>query len=105
MSGTLKLEYKIMQTNKLSFLLKDRNDLVWWVPEESKENISDEMTLEAVLNYGTWQDVQAAINILGWSDSGSIFSSLDSAKRSNLRPEVRHFFKLYFEKHEPSTTH
>ncbi|OGJ15979.1 MAG: hypothetical protein A2632_01365 [Candidatus Pacebacteria bacterium RIFCSPHIGHO2_01_FULL_46_16] len=86
--------------NKLSYLLKNRHDLIWWVTESSKATIPDEMTLEAVLNYGSWQEVTEAISILGWSSARQIFDKLIAGRCNNLRPEVSHYFKLYFAQHE-----
>ena len=78
--------------------IKKRPYLCWYVKDLTK--ISDRSVLEHSLNYGTMSDVRTLIKILGIERSSKLFSSLASAKRQNLRPQTKNYFKLYFAKYD-----
>jgi len=74
--------------------------LVWYV--KKPENLPSEAIVEAVLNYGNWDDVQKLIKILGMQRVAKIFrqkSKPSKIGRQNYRPEIKHYFQLYFNKH------
>lgn len=74
-----------------------RKHLAWYVKDPRK--LSTEAIVEAVLNYGDWDDVQKLIKILGIKEVAKIFEEGIAKKRSNYRPEISHYFHLYFAKH------
>lgn len=76
---------------------KKRPYLFWYVKDLSE--LSENAVVEGVLNYGTWEDVQELISILGLNKTAGIFSRRSSLKRNNFRPEIKHYFRLYFEKY------
>jgi len=85
-----------MEKQAIQFL-EARPHLVWYVGDI--ENLSENSLVEHVLNYGTWQDVQELISILGMQHVAEIFQKQASATRSNYRPDMRHYFTLYFNRH------
>lgn len=81
------------------FIVK-RPYLVWYVKDLSK--LDEASIVEHVLNYGDWDDVQEMIKILGMQKTAEIFrkkSAGDKFGRQNYRPEIKHYFNLYFNKH------
>lgn len=79
--------------------IKKRKYLVWYVKDVTKLN--NEAIVEAVLNYGNWDDVQKLIKILGIKEVARIFrtQTAPSRMRINYHPKTAHFFKLYFNRH------
>lgn len=80
--------------------IKKRKHLVWYVKDVSR--LSEDSIVEHVLNYGDWDDVQTLIKILGMNKVSRIFrqkSKPDKFGRQNYRPEIKHYFQLYFQKH------
>lgn len=80
--------------------IKSRPYLLWYVKDKSKA--SPEAVVEAVLNYGDWQDVQKLIKILGIKKTARIFrkkSPKSKIGRTNYRPEITNYFNLYFKKY------
>lgn len=80
--------------------IKRRPYLIWWVRDYDK--LKAESIVEATLNYGDWNDVQALIKILGIKKVAEIFrakSKPSKIGRQNYRPEVIHYFNLYFNKY------
>lgn len=63
------------------------------------KNISQEAALEAILNYGDFNDVKKAISILGVKKAAVIFRKQLRQRRINYSPKIRNFFELYFKKY------
>lgn len=80
--------------------IKERRHLLWWVKDYDALNA--EAVVEATLNNGDWNDVQTLIRILGAEKVAQIFrehSKPSEIGRQNYRPEVKHFFSLYFNRY------
>ncbi len=80
--------------------LKSKPYLLWYVKDKS--NVSPEAAVEAVLNYGDWDDTQKIIKILGMKKVAKIFkekSKKSKVGRTNYRPEIINYFDLYFKKY------
>lgn len=77
--------------------IKKRRYLVWYV--KNPEELSNEAIVEAVLNYGQWDDVQKMIKILGIQEVARIFREKSRQKRCNYHPKTKHYFNLYFNKY------
>jgi len=71
--------------------------LTWY--EAEPETLSKEAIVEAVLNYGDFEDVRKFIALLGIERVAAIFRSQIKRKRINYDPKILNYFKLYFEKH------
>ncbi|MFA6393714.1 MAG: hypothetical protein WCW25_02485 [Patescibacteria group bacterium] len=74
--------------------IKKRKVLFWYI--KNPENISDEVLVEFILNYGNWDDVKKLFKILGIKKSAEVFKGQAYKPRSNYRPEVKNYFKHYF---------
>ena len=81
----------------LKDFIKKRRDLVWYV--KSPENLSQEAIVEAVLNYGDFDDVKKLFSILGIKRVAGIFKKQTRRKRINYDPKIAHYFNLYFKKY------
>jgi len=82
---------------KIHEFIKKRPGLVWSTMQYDK--LSEEAIVEAVLNYGDWRDVQEMIKILGIKKVAGIFRQDCQKYRCNYRPEIKHYFNLYFDKY------
>jgi hypothetical protein len=91
-----------MLNKQLADFITSRRELVWYVGDPSA--LSEESVVEAILNYGTWQDVQKLIDILGLQTVADIFrekSKPSKIGRKNYFPDVVNYFNLYFDKYAP----
>ncbi|OGZ25632.1 MAG: hypothetical protein A3I85_00775 [Candidatus Nealsonbacteria bacterium RIFCSPLOWO2_02_FULL_38_63] len=77
--------------------IKKRAYLVWYT--KNYNNLSNEAIVEAVLNYGDFNDVKKMIKILGIKKVATIFREKSKEKRCNYRPEIKNYFRLYFDKY------
>ena len=84
----------------LADFTKKRRYLWWWVKDT--KGLSKESVVEAVFNYGNWDDVQKLFKILGLKKVAATFkkkSRPSKVGRQNYRPEVINYFRRYFKKH------
>jgi len=77
--------------------IKNHPYLIWWV--KKYDQLDNEAIVEAILNYGDWDDVQEMIKILGMKKTAEIFRTKSKQKRCNYRPEIKNYFHFYFNKH------
>jgi hypothetical protein len=84
---------------KLREFIRKRPHLVWYT--RNYNDLSEASVLEAVLNYGDWDDVQKLIKIIGVKKVAEIFKKQTNARRRriNYYPKIVHYFKLYFNAH------
>ncbi len=75
--------------------IKEHSNLFWYTPEDKKEQVSIELLLETVLNYGSLRDSLQLINMIGIDNSLRILKRADGRKKMNYYPEIYNFFTLY----------
>ena len=93
-------ENKSINSIQLKEFINRHSLLWWWVPEEAKENLSLNSVVEALLNYGSIEDIKELFEIVGMKKVAEIFyEATNNRQRSNYSPEIENFFKLYFERH------
>ena len=86
-----------MLSDPLYDFISKRKHFIWYVKDYRA--LGEESIVEATLNYGDWNDVQEVIRILGVTRVAEIFRTQASRPRKNYRPEVSHYFNLYFDKY------
>lgn len=77
--------------------IAQRRYLVWYVKDPRK--LSNEAIVEAVLNFGDWEDVQEMNRILGIKTVAGIFEKEAHRPRSNYHPKTRHYFEIFFHRY------
>lgn len=82
---------------QVSDIIAKKPYLIWYTKDYSK--LSDRVVLEAVLNYGDWEDVQSFIKIKGIEATSQLFFDLKKLKRSNFLPNIEAYFTRYFDKY------
>lgn len=81
----------------ISNFIKKRPHLVWYT--KNYAGLSEEAIVEAVLNYGDFDDVKKMIKILGIKRVAAIFRKKSRQRRCNYDPKVKNYFQLYFNKY------
>ncbi len=85
--------------------IRENASLFWYTPEEKKEEISLELLVETILNYGDLTSVKKLFDLLGLDTVADIFYRQTSGKRTNYFPQVAHYFDEYFKRHAHRNTH
>lgn len=88
-----------MNTPEIKQFIKENSSLFWYIPEEKKQDISHEVLVEFILNYGNQKSVKKLFKLLGIRRVAEIFRKQTNRKRVNYFPSVINFFNLYFNKY------
>jgi len=88
-------------TNKRNKFLQKHKDLFWYMDKSKINEISDEVLVEFILNYGSWDDFLALKKTYGIINLTEIFIKISTQQKSNLFPKIAHFFNLYFRRYAP----
>lgn len=75
--------------------IKEHKHLFWYTPVDKKEEISQELLLETILNYGSLKDSLQLIELIGKDKTFHILQSAKGRKKMNYYPEIYNFFMLY----------
>jgi len=86
---------KNAHNQEIKNFIKDHSSLFWYTPEEKKEQISIELLLETILNYGSLKDSLQLIKMIGTEDSLRILKGAKGRQKMNYYPEIYNFFTLY----------
>jgi len=54
-----------MNSPEVKAFIRKHSNLFWYIPEDKKEDISEDVLVEFILNYGTLDDVTELLRILG----------------------------------------
>ena len=73
--------------------------LFWYTPEEKKQDISDSLLVETILNEGTLDDYRELVDTLGGERVAEVFFSAKGRQKDNYYPEIYHFFSLFLKKY------
>ena len=79
--------------------IRDHSDLFWALPEDNKEEISEGVLVEYILNYGTLGDCRRVMELMGVKQVAAVFRKAESRQKLNYFPEICNFFSLYFAHH------
>lgn len=82
-----------------SQLIEKNKNLFWYTPEECKQDVSDALLVETLLNYGTLDDYRDLISTLGGKHVAKVFFSATGRQKANYYPEIYHFFSLVLAKY------
>lgn len=81
--------------------IKQHASLFWYTPEANKEEISDNLLVETILNYGTMEDVKALFDLMGMEKVADVFFSAKGRQKLNYFPQIYNFFTLVFNRYVP----
>jgi len=81
---------------EIKAFIREHNALFWYTPEDKKEEISEELLVEMILNYGDIEAIQKLIELMGIKKVSSVFFNAKGRKKLNYFPEIYHFFSLFF---------
>ncbi|MFA6400511.1 MAG: hypothetical protein WCX31_02635 [Salinivirgaceae bacterium] len=69
-------------TPEIKSFINKHADLFWYTPANKKENISDELLVETILNYG---DKRAVIELIGFMGIGRVAQIFRKATQFDIR--------------------
>jgi hypothetical protein len=84
---------------KVKTFIHEHSNLLWYIPEDQKENISKELLVETILNYGDIAAVKQLLKLLGIKKTAGIFFNsiqLSDRRKGNYHELTINFFTLFF---------
>ena len=74
--------------------IQQHANLFWYTPADKKQDISDALLVETILNYGTLDDYRSLLSVLTPQRVAEVFFSATERQKKNYYPEIYHFFSL-----------
>jgi hypothetical protein len=87
-----------MNSPEIKEFIKEHGHLFWYTPENKKENISKELLVETILNYGDLTSIKKLFSIMGIKETSKVFFEANGRKKLNYFPEVYNYFSLFFKR-------
>ena len=94
-----------MNSPEVRKFIRKHSSLFWYTPVDKKDDISNELLVETILNYGSLDDINDLFKILGLKEVARIFMNAEGRKKLNYYPEIYNFFSLYFKKYAQRGTY
>jgi hypothetical protein len=89
-----------MNTPEVKAFIRENSALFWYIPENKKEDVSHELLVETIFNYGDMKAVLKLFDLLGINRVADLFFNLEGRKKLNYYPEVYHYFSLVLKKYQ-----
>lgn len=74
--------------------IQQHANLFWYTPADKKQDISDALLVETILNYGTLNDYRSLLSVLTPQRVAEVFFGASERQKKNYYPEIYHFFSL-----------
>lgn len=84
---------------EIKAFIRENAQLFWYTPDEKKEDISHELLVEHILNYGTLDAVRKLFKIMGIENVARVFFTAigqSERKRGNYHELTLNYFSLVF---------
>lgn len=88
-----------MNSPEVKVFIRKHSSLFWYIPDDKKEDIDNEVLVEFILNYGTMEDVKELFRILGIKEAAKAFYKATGRKKLNYYSEIYNYFDLFFKKY------
>ena len=97
-----------MNSPEVKEFIRQHSSLFWYIPEDKKEDISEEVLVEFILNYGDLDAVKGLFSLYGIEKVGGIFFksiNLSERRKGNYSEITLNFFSILFNRYAPGNTH
>ncbi len=88
-----------MNSPDIKQFIREHSELFWYTPEEKKEEISHELLVETILNYGRMEDIKMLIKIMRVDTISDIISGMSGRKKLNIYPEILNYMTLILKRY------
>lgn len=80
-------------------IIEKHKNLFWYTPDSQKQDISDALLVERILNDGSLDDFRELVDALGAKRVAEVFFSAKGRQKENYYPEIYNFFSLILKKY------
>jgi hypothetical protein len=96
-----------MNNPEIKSFIRKYSDLFWYIPADKKEDISLDVLVEFILNYGDMESVRELFSIIGLEVAANHFfnsTNLSERRKGNYHELTLNYFSLLFNRYAPSNT-
>ena len=96
-----------MKNSEIKSFIRKHSDLFWYFPEDKKEDISQDVLVEFILNYGDMEAVKELFSILGIDVAANHFFNsinLSNRRKGNYHELTLNYFTLLFNRYAHPNT-
>ena len=96
-----------MNSPEVKAFIRRHSALFWYFPEDKKEDISLDILVEFILNYGDMKAVKELFSILGIKNVADLFFSsinMSERRKGNYNELTINYFTLFFNRNAPRGT-
>ena len=96
-----------MNSPEFKDFIRRHSSLFWYIPEDKKEDLSPDVIVEFILNYGDIDMVKELISILGINRVAKAFYdsiNLSERRRGNYHELTLNYFTIFFNRYAPRNT-
>jgi hypothetical protein len=96
-----------MNSPELKYFIRRNSSLFWYIPEDKKEDLSPDVVVEFILNYGDMDMVKELLSIMGINRVAKTFFesiNLSERRRGNYNELTLNFFTIFFNRYAPGST-
>lgn len=93
-----------MNSPEIKQFIREHSSLFWYIPEDKKEEISAELLVETILNYGDKKAVIQLFSLLGINKVAEIFFNsinISQRRKGNYHELTVNYFTHVFRKYAP----
>jgi len=93
-----------MNSPEVKAFIRQHSSLFWYIPEDKKEDISPDVLVEFILNYGDMDAVKGLFSIYGIDKIAEIFFNsinLSERRKGNYYELTLNYFTILFNKYAP----
>jgi len=91
-----------MNSPEVKAFIRKNSSLFWYIPDNKKEDIDEEVLVEFILNYGTMEDVKELFKLMGIKNVADIFFrsiNLSERRKGNYYDLTINYFTLFFNRY------
>jgi hypothetical protein len=91
-----------MNSPEVKAFIKQHSSLFWYIPEDKKEDISPDVLVEFILNYGDMEAVKGLFSLYGIDKIAEIFFNsinLSERRKGNYHELTLNYFTILFSKY------
>ncbi|MGE0089963.1 MAG: hypothetical protein AB7S50_10885 [Bacteroidales bacterium] len=91
-----------MNSPEIKEFIRENSALFWYIPETKKEDISSEVLVETILNYGDMNAVKKLFNLFGIKKVAEIFFNsinISERRKGNFHELTINYFTLFFKQY------
>jgi hypothetical protein len=96
-----------MNSPEIKSFIRKNSELFWYIPDDEKENISQDVLVEFILNYGDMTAVKELFSIIGIDVAADHFFksiNLSDRRKGNYHEITLNYFTLLFNKYALSNS-